>query len=112
MQSVHLIRCSGIAGVLGGLCLVVGDVLITPWFEDGDKSLTEIRASIPTSSVYVSGLLRATSMLFYVFAAWHTYLALRPAGAKLAAGALAAFAPMLTSAGIFHAVFIAQNFGG
>jgi hypothetical protein len=107
----RLARSSGIAGVAGGLCLVVGDVLITPLIDGADKSLIEIRAGVATSALYLSGLLGATSVLFYVFAAWHAYLALRPAGRKLAAVAVAAFAAMLTSTGIYHAVFIAQNFG-
>jgi hypothetical protein len=111
LQFTRLIRSSGIAGVLGGLCLIVGDVLVTPLVHSADKSLIEIRASIATSALYMSGLLGATGVLFYVFAAWHAYLTLRPAGRKLAAVALAAFAPMLTSTGIYHAVFIAQNFG-
>jgi hypothetical protein len=41
--------------VVGGLCLVVGDLLITPLVDDGAKSLIKIRASIATSGLYVSG---------------------------------------------------------
>jgi hypothetical protein len=106
-----LIRSSGIAGILGGLCLVVADILITPPVHSASKTLIELRASIPTPALYASGLLGAAGVVFYVFAAWHAYLALRPAGPGLAALALATFAPMLTGTGIYHATFIAQNFG-
>jgi hypothetical protein len=105
------VRFTGIAGVLGGLCLVVGDVLITPLAEGYDKSLVAIRASVATPALYISGLLGATSVWLYVFAAWHAYLAVRATERKLGAWVLASFAAMLTSTGIYHAVFIAQNFG-
>jgi hypothetical protein len=114
-RTTRLIRASGVAGVLGGLSLVVADILITPVLPTGDESLVEalveIRARIATPALYASGILGALAVQFYVFAAWHGYLALRPAGPKLAGLALAALASMLTSTGIFHAVFIAQNFG-
>jgi hypothetical protein len=74
-------------------------------------SLVELRASIATRSVYASGVLGAISVLFYMFAAWHMHFALRSAGPRLAAVAAGAFAAMLATTGIYHAVFVAQNFG-
>jgi hypothetical protein len=107
----YFIRCTGLAGALGGLCLVVGDVLITPLADLREQSLVEIRASVATPALHISGLLGATSVVVYVFAAWHVYLAFRAPARRLGALVLAAFAAMLTSTGIYHAVFIAQNFG-
>jgi hypothetical protein len=89
----------------------VGDVLITPLADLREQSLVEIRASVATPALHISGLLGATSVVVYVFAAWHVYLAFRAPARRLGALVLAAFAAMLTSTGIYHAVFIAQNFG-
>src|SRR5918996_1295094 len=111
MTPSGLIRASGIAGIAGSLCFVVGDVLITPMVDFGDKTLIEIRASIDASRLYASGLLGALAVLCHVFAAWHAYLALRPGGPTVAALGVATLAPMLIFAGIYHAVFVAQNFG-
>jgi len=38
-------------------------------------------------------------------------LAFRPIGAEVATSSLVAFAVMLVSTGIYHAIFIALNFG-
>jgi hypothetical protein len=54
MTFSRLIRASGIAGVVGSLCLVVGDVLITPLVDFDDKSLIEVRASIGASPTVAS----------------------------------------------------------
>jgi hypothetical protein len=111
MTFPRFIRSTGIAGVLGGLCLVVGDGLITPLADTRGASLVEIRASVATPSLYISGLLGATSVFWYIFAAWHAYFAFRAPALRLGAWVLAAFTAMLTTTGIYHAVFVAQNFG-
>jgi hypothetical protein len=54
MTFSRLIRASGIAGVVGSLCLVVGDVLITPLVDFDERTLIEIRASIAASRLYAS----------------------------------------------------------
>jgi hypothetical protein len=83
-RTKRLLRASGVAGMLGGLSLVVADILVTPFLAAGDgtviEGLVEIRASIATPVLYASGLLGALAVQLYVFAAWHGYLALRPAG--------------------------------
>jgi hypothetical protein len=56
MTFSRLLRARVIAGVVGSLCLVVGDVLITPLVDFGDKTLIEIQASITASRLDASGL--------------------------------------------------------
>jgi hypothetical protein len=109
--TVHRLRLTGVCGVMGALCLVVGDFLITPSLPGLTEDVIAIRAGISEPRTYASGLLGAIGCLLYPFAAWHGYLALRPAGAKVATFSLVAFAVMLMSTGIYHAIFIALNFG-
>ena len=63
------LNASGIAGVVGSLCLVVGDGLITPSVV-GDRTLIEIRASIGASRLYGSGLHGVRAVLRTAYTAW------------------------------------------
>jgi hypothetical protein len=111
MNPTVFTRVAGTMGMIGALCLVVGDVLLTPVLPDPELDLTAIRAGINTADLYTSGLLGAVGALFYVFGAWHVYFPLRPASAGLAAASLGAFAFMLVATGLYHALFVALNFG-
>jgi len=107
----ELATLTGSMGIAGALCLVVGDVLLTPRVPEPGQDIIDIRGSIGASTLYVSGLLGAVAALLYVFGAGHIYIALHQADPMLALAAYAAFAVMLVSTGIYHAVFVSLNFG-
>jgi hypothetical protein len=111
MNTTMFVRLTGAIGLAGALCLVLGDLLLTPALPSSSLDVIAVRGGIEANSLYISGLLGACGTLLYVFGAWHVYFPLRPAGATLAAAALAAFAFMLVATGLYHAVFITQNFG-
>jgi hypothetical protein len=111
MNATLFVRLTGATGLAGALCLVLGDLLLTPGLPSPGLDVIAVRGEIEAKSLYISGLLGALGTLFYVFGAWHVYFPLRPAGDRLAAAALAAFAFMLVATGLYHAVFVAQNFG-
>lgn len=107
----ELATLTGSIGIAGALCLVVGDLLLTPGVPAPGQDIIVIRGAIGVSTLYVSGLLGAVAALLYVFGAWHIYIALHQAGPRLAVAAYAAFVVMLVSTGIYHAVFVSLNFG-
>jgi hypothetical protein len=110
-ENSGFVRLSGTIGISGALCLVAGDILVTPLVPGPNQDLIAIRASIEPAHLYLSGMLGALGAIFYAFGAWHVYFALRPAGARFAAVSLAVFACMLIATGIYHSLFIALNFG-
>jgi hypothetical protein len=109
--TVYRLRLTGVCGIMGALCLMVGDFLITPSLPGRVEDVIVIRAGISEPRIYTSGLLGAVGCFFYLFAAWHGDLAFRPAGAEVATSLLVVFAIMLVSIGIYHAIFISLNFG-
>src|SRR5215211_5455845 len=98
--TVHWLRLTGVCGIMGASCLIVGDFLITPTLPSRAEDLIGIRAGISEPRIYTSGLLGAIGCLFYIFAAWHGYLAFPPSGATVAMSSWVAVAIMLVSAGI------------
>jgi hypothetical protein len=102
-------RATGTAGIVGALALVIGDVLFTSGASA--EELVVARSQVPTTQLYVSGVLGLIASWLYAAAAWQVYLALRPAGKALAGATFAAFTTTLIGSAVYHAVFPALMFG-
>jgi hypothetical protein len=108
-SEVIWLRAAGVAGVVGALLLVVGDLLFTTGATAQDLIIA--RSQVPTAQVYVSGILGLFASWLYSAAAWQVYFALRSASKFLAGATLAAFTAALLGAAVYHAVFPALMFG-
>lgn len=102
-------RCLGVLGVLGALALVGGDLLfLSP---GGNQSVVSARAQVPTTQVYVSGLLGVLGTWLYAVGSWHVLFGLRSTGRAVRAACSVSLAATVIATGIYHAVFPALMFG-
>ena len=98
------LRCSGLSGVIGSLLFICGDLLYN--HVPGSTASPAVKMGrLPPSRLINAGTLGLFGCWFYVLAAWHLYLAFRPAGELFAFILLFAFGAVMICYGISHTAY-------
>ena len=116
-QDVRGMRLSGGAGVLGGILLYLGDMLY--YFDPhnpvpgGTFAATSLATLAQAESwrIVISGVLGVVCAWLYALGAWQVYLALRPAGQRIAVITAVAFAALMIYVGVFHTAVVPHALG-
>lgn len=119
VHTTWALRCFGICGILGAVGLICGDLLYNH-IPGSTASPAAKMSRMPESRLLNAGTLGLIGCWFYVVAAWHIYLAFRPAGEIFAAILLIAFGAVMVCYGITHTAYfaiaagarVAKNLGG
>jgi hypothetical protein len=98
------LRCSGLSGIIGSLFFICGDLLYNH-VPGSSASPAAKMGKLPTSRLIHAGTLGLFGCWFYVLAAWHLYLAFRPAGEVFAFILLLAFGAVMICYGISHTAY-------
>jgi hypothetical protein len=115
--SVGALRWSGVAGALGALVLFAGDLLFyfgTTNPRPGAIFLDVMAATMSEVAPWrllVSGALAPIGGWLCLVGAWQVYLALQPAGRRIAVWTGGAFAALMVWAAVFHAALVPQAMG-
>jgi hypothetical protein len=103
---IRLLRSCGVVGICAAVFLLAADWTLMGSFVSGPefrRRWHEILSGMPPWRLYVGGLAGPVGACLYAVGFWHVYLAVRPAGRKVA---LAVFASLTLSfaliAGGFH----------
>jgi len=100
------LRLFGISGIIGSILFIVGDLLMN--YIPGSTDSNELRLSkIPESRQLNGGTLGLVGCWFYTLAAFHLYIAFRPAGDAFAFILSLAFGATMICYGVAHAAYIA-----
>ena len=100
------LRLFGLSGIIGSILFIVGDLLINHIPDSNDSN--ELRLSkISESRLLNGGTLGLIGCWFYTLAAFHLYIAFRPAGDAFAFMLSLAFGATMICYGIAHAAYIA-----
>jgi len=100
------LRLFGLSGIIGSILFIVGDLLYN--HIPGSKDSNELRLSkIPESRLLNGGTLGLVGCWFYTLAAFHLYIAFRPAGDAFAFILSLAFGATMISYGVLHAAYVA-----
>jgi hypothetical protein len=98
------LRCFGISGIIGSLFFICGDLLYN--HVPGSSGIPVVKmGKLPPSRLIHAGTLGLVGCWFYVLAAWHIYLAFRPAGEIFAFILLLAFGAVMICYGISHIAY-------
>ena len=104
--STLALRLFGISGIIGSILFIVGDLLMN--YIPGSTDSNELRLSkIPESRQLNGGTLGLVGCWFYTLAAFHLYIAFRPAGDAFAFILSLAFGATMICYGVAHAAYIA-----
>jgi hypothetical protein len=100
------LRLFGLSGILGALLFICGDLLYN--HIPGSSASPAVKmGSLPQSRLILAGLAGLFGCWFYILAAWHVFLAFRPAGEVFAFGLLLAFGAVMICYGISHTAYFA-----
>jgi hypothetical protein len=106
MDSLWVLRCLGLSGILGAALMMAGDLLYN--HVHGSKaSPAEKMGSLPQSRLINAGTLGLLGCWFYVLASGHIYLAFQPVGSTFAVILSLAFAALMICYGISHTAYFA-----
>jgi len=116
-QTIRGMRLSGGAGILGGILLYLGDMLYYFGSHNPVPGGTFAEASLATLAqaeswrIVTSGVLGVVCAWLYALGAWQVYLALRPAGQRIAAITAGALAALMIYVGVFHTAVVPHALG-
>lgn len=86
MEDLKLLRWTGIAGVIGAMLFLTGDMFLFGSWLSGQETLAEnwrLMNRFSPLRLMIGGILGPLSVIFYVLGCWHFYLALKPGGKHL-----------------------------
>jgi hypothetical protein len=109
MDEVSTLRWCGVAGLAGATVLLAADWILLGTFTSGrefNERWYVLLSSMPRWRLVVGGLAGPVGAWCYGIGFWQLYLALKPAGQRLAFVVFAGFSlSFVCSAGAFHASF-------
>jgi hypothetical protein len=98
------LRLFGLFGVVGSIFFICGDLLYN--HIPGSSASPAVKmGKMPASRLINAGTLGLVGCWFYVLAAWHLYLAFRPAGEIFAFILFLAFGAVMICYGISHTAY-------
>ncbi len=98
------LRSCGLAGIIGALCFICGDLLYN--HVPGSSASPAVKmGSLPLLRLLNAGVLGLIGCWLYALAAWHLYLAFRPAGEVFAVVLFLAFGAVMICYGISHTAY-------
>jgi len=104
MEAIDIIRVSGIAGLIGGILFVLGDLLYQH-IPGSTDSLPKRMSQLSQRRLGWAGTLGMIGCWFYAAGAVHIYFALGPAGLPYAALTFGSFEAVAIAYGITHVSF-------
>ena len=106
MNSLWVLRCLGLSGILGAILMMAGDLLYNH-IPGSKASPAEKMSGLPESRLLNAGTLGLLGCWFYVLASGHIYLAFLPAGPTFTIILSLAFAALMICYGISHTAYFA-----
>jgi len=104
------LRLSGLAGLLGAVLFITGDLLYNHIPGSSDSPTVKM-GSLTDRRLLAAGMLGLPGCWLYALASAHIYLAFRPAGEIFAFTLLLVFGSVMISYGISHAAYFAIGAG-
>jgi hypothetical protein len=111
MKKDNIVRKLAIAGILGGILMLTGDMLFYFQISDGENfHFFKVMGQTPVFRLVIGGALGPIAGMLYALGAISIYLALKPVNHAIAALIGTCFVIMFINGGAYHAVFATFGF--